>query len=293
MAVPTALWVSANRAKKANFKACVRAQMRELDTSRSDAEFSCQDELRGVELGFGFRKIGRGLKKVGKGVKKVGKVAYKYSGTQLVVKSNIALAKLAAKLALLPFLLLLKAVRTLGRVICKAPPELLKIAAQQAGVDPVFIPAFCEAVRVNKWSLSSVRRMLPPALKIALKLGASGAFPPIVPALAIIKHIPGVGKFAGADLGSYHSDPRVNPTLRYAIDLMETFAIADRLGMIQPMEAHAMGLGPQARQAMSSHLDGAIAEASDVTAKRYVNTAVAVGLIAAVGISLYSTLRSS
>ena len=292
MAIPTALWTSANRAKRANFKACVRAQMNELDASRSDAEFSCQDELRGVELGWGFKSIKRGIKKVGKGVKKVGKVAYKYSGTQFVVKSNIALAKLAAKLALLPFLLLLKAVRTLGRTLCKAPPELLKLAATQAGVDPVFIPAFCEAVRINKWSLSSVRRMLPPALKIALKLGASGAFPPIVPALAIIKHIPGVGKFAGAELGSYHSDPRVNPTLRYAVNLMETLAIADRLGMIQPMEAHAMGLGPQARQAMQQHLDGAIAEAQDVTAKRYISTAVTAGLVAIVGVSLYSTLRS-
>jgi len=245
------------------------------------------------DLGFGFRKIGRGFKKVGKATKRVGKVAYKYSGTKFIVKSNIALTKLAAKLALLPLKFLLKAVRTLGRAICKAPPEVLNAAAQQAGVDPVFVPAFCEAVRINKWSLSSVRRLLPPALKIALKMGASGAFPPIVPALAIVKHIPGVGKFAGVDLGSYRSDPRRIPQLRHAIDLMQVMALADRVGLMTSEDAVKLGLDHGARQAMQTVLQGAILGEQDVEkALRYAQL-VALGLVATAGVGLYITLRSN
>lgn len=231
-----------------------------------------------TDLGFGFRKLGRGLKRIGK-------VAYKYSGTGLVVKSNIALAKLSAKLALLPLILLRRAVRALGRVLCKAPPELLKLAAAQANVDPDFIPPFCAAVQVDKWNLSAVRKMLPPALKIALKLGASGAFPPIVPALAIIKHIPGVGKFAGVDdlgyyqnhgrwintdgIGSYHSSFR-SPLLRQSVDTMHAVALADHLGLMEESEAAAMGLSGADREAMQGYLQGATLEAASTETKQRV-----------------------
>lgn len=45
---PSALWRQASAAKKMGFKACVRAQMREMDMARGDAEYSCADELRGL-----------------------------------------------------------------------------------------------------------------------------------------------------------------------------------------------------------------------------------------------------
>lgn len=46
--VPTELWVGASAKKKKSFKLCVKAQMQELEASRDDAEYSCQDELRGI-----------------------------------------------------------------------------------------------------------------------------------------------------------------------------------------------------------------------------------------------------
>jgi hypothetical protein len=246
------------------------------------------------ELGFGLRKVGRGLKKAGRGIKKVGKVAVNpVAMTKFAIKSNIAIAKLSAKLALLPLKFLIKAVRALGRVICKAPRELLNMAAQQAGVDPVFIPAFCQAVQEDKWSLSAVRRMLPPAMKIALKLGASGAFPPIVPALAIVKHIPGVGKFAGVEFGSYRSNIGGNPMLRHATDLMAAFALADRSGLMTEAEAAAMGLRTQDRQAMQTVLNDAILGAQEIENMLRYGQLLSVGLAVAAGVGIYLTARNS
>jgi len=236
------------------------------------------------ELGFGFRKLGRGLKKVGKG-------AYKYSGTGLVVKGNIAFAKLSAKLALLPLKFLLKAVRALGKVICQAPPQLLNLAAQQAGVDPVFIPAFCTAVNLNKWSLSSVRRMLPPALKIASKLAASGAFPPIVPALAIVRHIPYVGKFAGAEFGSYHSDLR-NPTLKKAVDTLEVFALADHLEAIDDNDVRAIGLSDVDREVLRGLLNSALLQEATIESEMRRMQLLALGVAAAASFGVYLAIRN-
>jgi hypothetical protein len=236
------------------------------------------------ELGFGFRKLGRGLKKVGKG-------AYKYSGTKLMVKGNIAFAKLSAKLALLPLILLRKAVVTLGRALCKAPPQLLALAAQQANIDPNWVPLFCEAVRINKWGFSLVKKMLPPALKLASKLAASGAFPPIVPAMAIIKRIPGVGKFAGVELGSYRSDLR-NPVLKKATDTLEIFALADHLGMMDDADAQAMGLSDSDREVLQGLLNASASLGATIESEMRKLQFLALGVAAAAGFGVYLAVRN-
>lgn len=213
------------------------------------------------ELGFGFKSIKRGIKKAGKVTKKVGKVAVKASVAPITygVKANVALAKMGAKLALLPLKYLIKAARTIGVTLCNAPPPLLEQAAIQANVDPAFIPLFCTAVRENKFSLGSLRRLLPPGLKVAGKLAATGAFPPIVPVLAVVKRMPYVGRFADAEQGF------PTPLMRNAVRAMSVVALADYAGALDDEDAAAMGLGPAERQDLQGILAGQIGavEASD------------------------------
>jgi hypothetical protein len=199
--------------------------------------------MQDTELGFGIRSVGRGLKKVGKGV----------------VKANVAVIKMQAKLALLPLKYLVSAAVKIGRTLCKAPTPLLNAAALQANVDPKFVPLFCTAVRENKLGVGSIKRMLPPALKIAAKMAASGAFPPIVPVLAVVKHIPYVNRFASAemDLGSYASDLR---KIRPAVDTMEMLALSDHLGLLGDADAAALGLSDDDRAAMQGYLAAAAAD---------------------------------
>ena len=198
------------------------------------------------QLGFGLKKF----------VKKAAKGAYKYSGTKLVVKSNVALAKVSTKLALLPLKYLLKAAMVVGRTLCKAPMPVLQAGATAANVDPAFIPLFCLAVKENKFSLGSVRRLLPPALKIAAKMAAAGMFPPIVPVLAVVKRMPYVGKFA--DAGDVDTASAANPALQNAMRALEILALADHLGMLDEADAEAMGLGLDDRSAMQQVLAGAV-----------------------------------
>lgn len=204
------------------------------------------------DFGFGFRSIGRGLKKVGKGVVK----AHVKVGKG-VVKAHVAVTKLAL---LLPLKIAVKATQKIGRILCKAPPQLLELAATQANVDPAFIPLFCAAVRESKISVGSVRRLLPPALKVASKLAAAGAFPPIVPVLAVVRKMPYISRFADAGLSAYASDLR-NPALRPAVDAMEILALSDHLGLLDEADAEALGLTPADRAAMQGYLAASEADA--------------------------------
>lgn len=204
-----------------------------------------------AELGLGFKSIGRGLKKVGRGAGKVGKVA---------VKTGVAAGKLYAKLYLLPLQFAVKAAVKVGRTLCKAPRPLLDLAASQANVDPAFVTLFCKAINEGKISVGSVRRLLPPALKVASKLAATGAFPPIVPVLAVVKYLPFIGQFAGsaeADLGSYASDLR---NIRSAVDTLEIFALSDHLGLLDEVDASKLGLSSEDRQTLQSHLAAATSQ---------------------------------
>jgi hypothetical protein len=218
------------------------------------------------ELGFGFKSIARGVKKVGKGAIKVNTAIVKktvVAPTKFAVKTNVALAKMSAKLALLPLKYLIQAARKIGQTLCQAPPQLLEMAAAQANVDPAFIPVFCTAVRENKFSLGSVRRLLPPALKVASKMAAAGMFPPIVPALAVVKRLPYVGKFAGPDdVAQLRADFRT-PAVRNAIAAMGLVALIDYSGGLDDSDAAMMGLGPSERAQLRSYLAGEVGTADD------------------------------
>lgn len=208
------------------------------------------------ELGFGLRSIGRGIKKAGKGAYKVSKATVKYT----VIEPT----KIAAKLAMLPLIYLRRAVVTIGRTLCKAPPELLRQVAVANGINPAFVPAFCEAVRINRWGLSAIKRYLPTALKLAIKLGATGAFPPIMPALRIARAIPGVSQFLGAgELGAIYDTKkfRNSPALRSSFAAMEMVAFADYLDLLDEVDVHVFKLSPEDRAKMQSVLAGSFAEA--------------------------------
>jgi hypothetical protein len=217
------------------------------------------------QLGWGFRSIGRGLKKVGKGAVKV---SIKSVTAPVAIAKKIpvvgSVVKLAEKLALLPLKYLIKAVRAIGKTLCAAPPQVLQLACAQANVDPAFIPLFCTAVRENKFDFGSVKRMLPPALKIASKMAASGAFPPIVPALSIVKHIPYVGRFVGSE-GDVNVDSAGVTAVRRAMDVLQIVALADYCGALDDADAAAIGLDAQMRTELQGFLAGQVelCEASD------------------------------
>jgi hypothetical protein len=178
---------------------------------------------------------------------------------------------------------------TVGRTLCNAPPQLLQLAAQQANVDPAFIPLFCAAVRENKFSLSSVRRLLPPALKIAAKMAATGAFPPIVPVLAVVKRIPGMGKFAGSDI-DVNTDSSNVVAVKRAMAGLQIVALADHLGMLDGADAEAMGLGPQERADLQGFLADQVTLAAADDADR--NAMILGGsVVAATGLGFYLALR--
>jgi len=255
------------------------------------------------ELGWGwksFKRVGRGLKRVGKGVIKAHKVVGKG-----IIKAHKAVIKATL---LLPLKFAVKAARKVGRILCKAPPMLLEAAALQANVDPAFIKLFCMVVRENKITVGTVRRLLPPALKIAAKLAAAGAFPPIVPVLAVVRRIPYISRFAGAELGgrgSRHPWRRLrrfagaelgayasalrHPTLRPAVDAMEILALSDHLGLLDEADAHALGLSPDDRTAMQVHLAASMAASTAAAKQSPIPLLAAAGMT---GVGVYLLIRN-
>lgn len=200
------------------------------------------------ELGWGFRSIGRAFKKVAK--------ATVVNPTKLAVKYTVvAPTKFALKYALaLPLKYLKKAVVALGRVLCKAPMVLLQQVASQYGINPDFPPIFCRLVREDRWNLGLIRKYLPTALKLAVKLGASGMFPPIVPVLAVIRHIPYLSRFAGAD---------DNPALQGPMDMVQLYALSDYLGLMDDQDATLLGLTADDRDVMQGVLGEAVRAESE------------------------------
>ncbi len=83
---------------------------------------------------------------------------------------------------------IMRIARPLARVICRVPRWILRRGAQAAGVNPRYISSFCKAVRIR--NMNQIRRLLPIAMAIGVKIAAQGAFPPIVPVMRFIKRIP-------------------------------------------------------------------------------------------------------
>lgn len=135
------------------------------------------------ELGFSLRKIGKGI---AKGAKSVGKGVAKG-------------AKAAASVATLPFRLAMQAVLKLtiplGRALCTVPKPILSAGATSASVNVNVVSMFCTALNLR--NMDEVRKLLPPVLKIAVKVAATGAVPGVGPALAAIRAVPGLRLIPG------------------------------------------------------------------------------------------------
>jgi hypothetical protein len=127
---------------------------------------------------IGAFKPFRAIKKVGKGVAK---------GAKIVGKGVVAVHMIPIKLAIKA---VVKLALPLSRVLCKAPRAVLKTGSTAAGVSPDTVPLFCTAVAVR--NMSQVRKLLPKMLKVAVKIAAVGAFPPIAAPLAVIRRVPGL-----------------------------------------------------------------------------------------------------
>lgn len=197
-------------------------------------------------FGISFKKLAKG---VGKGISK---------GAKGVAKGAKAVGKVAVSAALLPFKLAMAAVIKLaiplGRALCMAPPPILSVGAASAGVSMNVVPMFCTALNLR--NMGEVRRLLPPVLKIAVKVAATGAVPGVGPALSAIrvvpglKLIPGLKFLAGADANDDLAMSDINnfgyalaqmsdEELAGAIDEMSSFGAAT----LTPNVGYGVGVG--------------------------------------------------
>ena len=151
---------------------------------------SAPEAFDGYQLGFGIKSISRGVKSAGRGIKK---------GAGATARAGKFVAKTAVKVALLPLQLQLKIIQKImipvARQVCAMPQPVLVIGATAAGVSVNVVPLFCKAVQLK--NMGEIRRLLPTVLKIAVKVAAAGAFPPIVPVLATIRAVPGLQLIPG------------------------------------------------------------------------------------------------
>ena len=145
-----------------------------------------------------LRKVGRGARKVGRGVKKVGKVAVNVAALPIRLQMKV-LTK-----AMIPF----------ARGICGIPEPILRVSATAAGVEYNIVPVFCQAVKIR--NMREIRKLLPPMIKLAVKVSATTAVPGLGPVLAVAKFIPGLKQFAGPDDG---------------VETMQALQILDESGM--------------------------------------------------------------
>lgn len=106
-------------------------------------------------------------------------------GARTAAQAAIDLHKIPIKLALQA---MFKVALPLARVMCRIPKPVLHAGAVAAGVNPVYLTHFCRAVQIR--NMAQIRNLLPIALAVGTKIAAQGAFPPIVPALRVIRQIP-------------------------------------------------------------------------------------------------------
>lgn len=161
-----------------------------LDTIEDQAELGGNLALQS-ELGFSIKSIGKGITK---GVKSVGK------GALTVAKTAAAPALMLLKLNAL---ILTKIAIPIASVMCSLPKPVVHAACVSANVNPNHVFMFCAAIRLKR--MADVKRLLPQALKVAVKLSVTGAAPGIAPILRTItlipkpirKLIPGLSMLAG------------------------------------------------------------------------------------------------
>jgi len=102
--------------------------------------------------------------------------------------------KTAVKVAAAPYIFAYKKVMALlprlANTLCAVPQTIVQIGANSAGVDAKYVPLFCQAIKIN--DTAQIKKLLPPVLKIAVKVAASGSAPGVNQALSIIRNVPGV-----------------------------------------------------------------------------------------------------
>lgn len=121
------------------------------------------------EVGFSFKKLGGSVLSK---AKEAGQFAVKTALTPLQIQVWIF------KRFALP----------LARALCRAPKPILDLGAKEAGVSPEHLGYFCMAVRAK--NMRDIRKFLPVAMAVAIKLGAKGVFPPIEPVLKGLALVP-------------------------------------------------------------------------------------------------------
>lgn len=147
----------------------------------------------GYELGWGIKSIAKGAARgVASGAKGVAK------GAKATAKGAVTVGKFAVNVALLPYKILLDFSLKAAKIVCQVPEPILVQAATYVGVSPNAIPLFCQAAQAR--DIGGLRRQLPAVIKIAVQVGATGAFPPIAPFLTAARmlKVPGL---SGAEFG--------------------------------------------------------------------------------------------
>ncbi len=171
------------------------------------------------------------LKRVAKGIEKGAKKAVKIALTPLTLIGKFALQ------------IVMKIAMPLAKAICKFPEPLFVsvAAAQMPGTHPNYIrgvrKGFCQAIRIRNYS--QIRKLLPPILKISIKVAGATAVPGLGPALTIAKSVPGLSKvlsFAGPGGGMGEADPIV------LLDSMSQAQMAEGIAGMSDAEL-AAGLG--------------------------------------------------
>lgn len=111
----------------------------------------------------------------------------------------VSTAKTAAKVAAAPYYFAYKQVMKylpkLAATLCSVPQNIINVGAKAAGVDAKYVPMFCQAIKIN--NKAEIKKLLPPMLKIAVKVAASGAAPGVAQTLNTIRAVPGVRLIPG------------------------------------------------------------------------------------------------
>lgn len=193
----------------------------------NDADLGAQlalGEYAQGDMGWGFaRRLARRAKRMARRhTRKVARRLRRYAPRRLrryarrmrrLARRGYRLAKRGARqlknISTLPIRLQLRLIRRyalpLAKMICRLPQHLLTHGAMLADVKPRYVHLFCSAVRDH--DNVTVKKLLPIALKLAVKLAIQGQFPAAVPIIRAIKMIPGVTKLPGmswiaGDLGA-------------------------------------------------------------------------------------------
>lgn len=140
------------------------------------------------QLGISLNPV-KAIKKAGRGIAK-GTVA---AGKGVATGAK-TVGKVAVKIATLPLAaleqIIVQVSIPIGRTLCSVPKPLLNSTAASVGVSANTVSIFCTALSLRK--MSDIKRYLPDILKIAVQLGATGAFPAIGPVLAAARAVPGI-----------------------------------------------------------------------------------------------------